>query len=36
MKVLITVVAGFLGMHTVQKFDLSGYETIALYNIFLL
>ena len=33
MKVLITGVAGFLEMHTVQKFDLLGYEIIALDNI---
>ena len=33
MKVLITGVAGFLEMHTVQKFDLLGYDIIALDNI---
>ena len=33
MKVLITGVAGFLELHTVQKFDLLGYEIIALDNI---
>ena len=36
MKALITVAAGFIGMHTVQKFAFLGYEIIALYNIFLL
>ncbi len=33
MKVLITGAAGFIGMHTVQKFAILGYEIIALDNI---
>ena len=33
MKVLITGAAGFIGMHTVQKFAFLGYEIIALDNI---
>ena len=33
MKVLITGAAGFIGMHTVQKFALLGYEVVALDNI---
>ena len=32
-KILITGAAGFIGMHTVQKFALLGYEIIALDNI---
>ena len=33
MKVLITGAAGFIGMHTVQKFAYLGYEVIGLDNI---
>ena len=33
MKVLITGSAGFIGMHTVQKFASLGYEVIGLDNI---
>lgn len=33
MKVLITGAAGFIGMHTVQKFASLGYDVIALDNI---
>ncbi len=33
MKALITGAAGFIGMHTVQKFAFLGYEIIALDNI---
>jgi UDP-glucuronate 4-epimerase len=33
MKILITGAAGFIGMHTVQKFAFLGYEIIALDNI---
>ncbi len=33
MKVLITGAAGFIGMHTVQKFASLNYEVIALDNI---
>ena len=33
MKVLITGAAGFIGMHTVQKFAMLGYQVIGLDNI---
>ncbi len=33
MKILITGAAGFIGMHTVQKFAMLGYQVIGLDNI---
>ena len=33
MKILVTGAAGFIGMHTVQKFAMLGYQVIGLDNI---